>query len=226
MKLFQHAILTIHSITLYRVRALALPIPTAAAAATIVLPLITGASLRGVQSVNRRAKNASSSPTLVMFVLLIIYETVVATLALSHMVPASELTCGLDRQWTHLFSSKDAEKIRRIQDRHHCCGLRTAIDRAWPFPDKHHLAASCTQMFDRPQSCLAGWMQDMQMTAGLMLLVVVVVFLTKVGCLVPWWLSVCLVSFTDFTIVAGIACRLPSPKPLVSCMDRLYFPLP
>ena len=175
---------------MYRVRAFSLPIPIVATTATIFLPLITGVSLRGAQSLIRRTKQVLSWPVLTIFVVLIIYETAIATLALAHIIPSSEFSCGLDRRWAQLFSSKNAQVIRRIQDRHHCCGLHSVQDRAWPFPDKHHTVASCTEAFDRQRSCLMGWRQDEQIASGLMLLVAILVFLIKVNFLASRWLAI------------------------------------
>jgi hypothetical protein len=112
--------------------------------------------------------------------LLVIYETAIATLALTHIAPPGDLTCGLDRQWARLFSSKNAQAIRSIQDRHQCCGLHSVVDRAWPFPDRSHTASSCVEAFDRQRSCLGGWRRDEQIAGGLMLFVAVSVFLLKV----------------------------------------------
>lgn len=129
----------------------------------------------------RRAKSWSSRPALAVFMLLVIYDTVIATLALTHMAPPGDLACGLDREWARLFSSKNAQAIRRIQDRHQCCGLHSVLDRAWPFEDRHHTASSCVEAFDRQQSCFGAWRRDEQITGGLMLIVAIVVFLLKVG---------------------------------------------
>ena len=70
--------------------------------------------------------------------------------------------------------------VRRIQDRHHCCGFNSPLDRAWPFPSRRHTAAACLEAFGRNQSCRDGWLGDEQVTAGLMLLVALFAFLLKV----------------------------------------------
>ena len=116
-----------------------------------------------------------------IFVLLVIYETALATLALTHVAPPSELICGLERQWITMFSNKNAEAIRRIQEQFQCCGFRTVQDRAWPFPGRGHTVRACVEAFGRSKSCLGGWRQMEQVTAGLILLVAVVAFLLKVG---------------------------------------------
>ncbi|KAL2042324.1 hypothetical protein N7G274_004813 [Stereocaulon virgatum] len=173
-------------IALYRIRAFAIPISRVTATATIILPVLTGISLRGAQRLASRsngsltnAKPSLSWATIIIFMLLTIYETAIATLALTHMAPPSNLNCQLHQQWSRLFSNKDAEVIRRIQDRYQCCGLRSTVDMAWPFPDRSHPVTACRDAFNRQNSCLGGWRRDEQMTAGLMLLVAGVVFLIK-----------------------------------------------
>ena len=122
----------------------------------------------------------SINATISLMMLLVIYDTVIATLALTHMTPPDDLSCHLERQWGWLFSSKNADVIRRIQDRHQCCGLHSVQDRAWPFPDSSHTAAACYEAFGRQRSCFGGWRQDEQITGGLMLVVAVVAFLVQV----------------------------------------------
>ena len=96
------------------------------------------------------------------------------------MAPPGELTCGLEREWARLFSSKNAESIRRFQDRHQCCGLHSLLDRTWPFPDGSHTTHSCVQAFDRQRNCFDDWRRDELLTGDLMLFIAVVVFLLKV----------------------------------------------
>ena len=168
---------------MYRVRALSLPIPAVTASAAIILPIVTGLTLRGSQALAIRAKHTLPGLHIVLLVLLIIYDTALATLALAHMAPPSELDCGLDHRWARLFSNKNAEVVRRIQDRHQCCGLRSPMDRAWPFPDSRHRATSCIETLDRQRRCLEGWRQDEQVVAGLMLFVAIGTFLIKASIL-------------------------------------------
>ena len=127
-----------------------------------------------------RTKMSFSWSAIVVFVLLVIYETAIATLALTHIAPPSELTCGLERQWSALFSGKNAEAIRRIQEQFQCCGFRSVQDRAWPFPDRSHSVRACVESFGRRSSCLGGWRQMEQVTGGLILLVAVMTFSLKV----------------------------------------------
>lgn len=176
---------------LYRIQAFSLPISTVTATATIILPVITGVSLRGAQRLsirangsNTRAKISFSWSAILVFVLLIIYETAIATLALTHLAPSSELICGLERQWGALFSDKNADKIRRIQENLQCCGFRNVQDRAWPFPDRTHNARACVEAFGRNTGCLGGWRKMEQVTGGLILLIAIVTFLLKLLMLV------------------------------------------
>ncbi|KAM0806137.1 hypothetical protein BDR22DRAFT_791199, partial [Usnea florida] len=170
-----------------RIRAFSLPISTVTATATIILPVITGISLHGAQRLslradasNARTKMSFSWSAIVVFVLLVIYETAIATLALTHVAPPSELICGLERQWSTLFSDRNAEAIRSIQDQFQCCGFRSVQDRAWPFPGRDHTAKACVEAFGRSSSCLGSWRQMEQVTGGLILLIAIVTFLLKV----------------------------------------------
>lgn len=152
------------------------------------MPVITGA---GLQRAYRIAAHANGRPagakflftwsSFVAFIVLIIYDTVIATLALTSMGPANDLICPLERTWSRFFSNKNSAIIRTIQERHQCCGFRNVQDRAWPFPDRSHTTRSCADTFDRQQSCLGDWRQDLQITAGLILLVAVTVFVLKVS---------------------------------------------
>lgn len=169
---------------MFRVRSLALPISNITAMATIILPILAGVILRSLTYEShegpRDAKIRYSWSMIILVMLLIVYETVIATLALTCITPPNDLSCHLERQWSWLFSNKNADVIRRIQDRHQCCGLHSVRDRAWPFPDRGHTAAACHEAFGRRRSCFGGWKQDEQITAGLMLSVAVVAFLIKV----------------------------------------------
>ncbi|KAL2057388.1 hypothetical protein ABVK25_002441 [Lepraria finkii] len=169
-----------------RIKNLGIPISIVTATATTLLPVITAGSLLSTQKLASgfngslaNAKLSISWTTIVVFMLLIIYDTIIATLALNHMTPPSNLTCHLEQQWGRLFSSKNAEIIRRIQDRHQCCGLHSVVDKAWPFADGSHPVTACRDAFNRQNSCFGEWRRDEQITAGLLLLVAGVMFLIK-----------------------------------------------
>ena len=210
---------------MYRIKAYAIPLSRVTATATIILPVITGIGMRSAQTLASRsngfapkAKNSIPWTPTVVFMLLVIYDTAIATLALTHMVPPASLTCPLKRQWELLFSHKNVEVIRRIQERHQCCGFRNKHDMAWPFPDKRHTINACAETFKREQGCLGEWRKDVQITAGLLLLVAVVVFLLKVSQMVL--LHGELVSpgmrDVDFDILARDAFLLPKPRSVPS----------
>ena len=97
------------------------------------------------------------------------------------MVPPSELTCHLDRQWQQMYSSKESERIKRIQDTYNCCGLHSAKDRAWPFPAKDRAVTACSTTFGRSKSCFGRWRRDEQISAGLFLMVALTTFVVKVS---------------------------------------------
>ena len=167
---------------------MSLPISKATGIAALILPLATGLGLQGGSSLSRRSANSSvkghsslSWSTIAIFVALTIYETVIVTLALTHMVPPSDLTCHLDRQWRQMYSNKNADGIKRIQDAHNCCGLHSVKDMAWPFPAKGRPATACTDTFGRGKSCFGSWRRDEQISAGLFLFVALTTFMLKVS---------------------------------------------
>ncbi|KAL8924199.1 MAG: hypothetical protein Q9208_004163 [Pyrenodesmia sp. 3 TL-2023] len=139
---FQHQILIalaiIAAVSLSQIHHLSLPIPTGTPVAAIILPLLTGISIQATQSLLVRPtttsslsirQQASSSPAPWLlpatFLFLTIYETVLATLSLTHLLPSSVLTCQLSERWLGLWRAHDGNAIRRIQDAHQCCGFNT-----------------------------------------------------------------------------------------------------
>ncbi|EON67738.1 hypothetical protein W97_06992 [Coniosporium apollinis CBS 100218] len=177
-----------------------LPIPAGLGAFTVALPAIAGlAVVNSMNSSRRRHKldrNTSQSPRRlqVFLFLLIVYETVIATLAGTHITPASNLRCGLDDKWHSLFHNRDVDRIRRIQDQFRCCGLHSVYDMAWPFQDKTHVKSPCAESFDRQQSCFPAWRAEEQKVAGLLLLVSILVFLWQTAVVAsplpePSWLD-------------------------------------
>ncbi|KAI9833202.1 MAG: hypothetical protein M1819_003825 [Sarea resinae] len=169
------------------IRLLSLPIPQVFAVFTVILPLITGLSLQTASRLllrdARRRGPQQARPTLLclgIFAVQLIYETVIATLSLTYMVPG----CALEAQWSHLYRSKDGDAIRRIQDRFQCCGFNTRVDRAWPFPHGRPGDGfgpnQCERMYEgRNRACGGPWRQAEQTHAGLFFLVAAVVFLVK-----------------------------------------------
>jgi hypothetical protein len=115
----------------------------------------------------------------VLVLTLSILETVLATLAGTYILPVSGLQCGLDNRWQRMFKTKDQNAIRRIQDAFNCCGLHSVKDRAWPFPDDRKDANTCQAITRRTQSCFGLWRREEQGVAGMVLLVVIMVFAWK-----------------------------------------------
>jgi hypothetical protein len=171
-----------------RIDNLSLPISPILTLFTVVLPLVAGVSTHGTTTFSRRRRknkvqqSTFSLPLLAVYAALLIYETVVGTLATTHIVPPSTLLCGLDERWTQLFRNKDANSIRAIQDTLSCCGFRTPVDRAWPFG--FHQPSTCRETFNRSGSCLGPWRKAEQIYAGLLLLVSALVFVLTV-CATP-----------------------------------------
>lgn len=128
-------------------------------------PLFCAAKLLPV-NVLRSSKTIS-----VVFISLIIYQTVLATLPATYLGPADNLTCGLDQKWVSPFREKEADPIRRIQKAFRCCGLHSVKYKAWPFPDKIHRVDACVISFSRQVSCFSSWRTKERRAAGLLLLV-------------------------------------------------------
>ncbi|KAJ9649349.1 hypothetical protein H2199_000124 [Coniosporium tulheliwenetii] len=148
------------------IRHYSLPIPAGLGAFTVALPAIAGLAVENSMNSSRRRhkldRNTSRSPRRlqVFLFILVVYETVIATLAGTHLAPASTLRCGLDDKWHSLFHNRDVNRIRRIQDEFQCCGLHSVYDMAWPFQDRTHHGRA-----------------EEQKVAGLLMLVPILVFL-------------------------------------------------
>jgi hypothetical protein len=96
------------------------------------------------------------------------YETILATLSLTDIVP----NCGLEDQWKKLWRNKDADAIQRIQDRFSCCGFNTVYDKLG--------ADQCKRLYGRDRSCVGPWRQAQQMNSGLLFTVAGTIFVAKV----------------------------------------------
>jgi len=163
-----------------QIRFLSLPISEALALLTVVLPLITGISTQGVSGlIKRSSQNEQYQLTIPLIAVIgfqLIYETVIATLALTYIIPPSSLDCSLARRWLELYRVRDTDGIRAIQDSFTCCGFRTVTDMAFPWGEP----SSCPTTFERNKSCLGPWRQAQQKNAGMLLLVAITVFIVKV----------------------------------------------
>ena len=172
---------------LYNIWALSLPISNATGIAGVLLPIVTASGLESLRALlvshdrSSRGNKILTWSIIPIFVLLVIYDTVIATLSLTNMASNDNLNCALDRTWDRLFRSKDSAGIRRIQDAHQCCGLHSILDRAWPFQNRDHGVNACAKAFNRTKACLGSWRRDEQIAAGLLLLVALSTFLLKVS---------------------------------------------
>ncbi|KAF1988992.1 hypothetical protein K402DRAFT_12228 [Aulographum hederae CBS 113979] len=170
----------------HQVREFSLPIPSLLSILTVFLPAISGLTLETTftrtPSKLLKPKKKSTVPRfsrafLISVFILTVYETAVAALLGEHIGPTGGLRCGLDETWRRLYSKKDSDAIRRIQDAGDCCGLHSGLDMAWPFPAKGVRPDRCLERFERTASCFEGWRAREQSVAGLMLAVVIGVFL-------------------------------------------------
>lgn len=165
-----------------QIRYLSLPIPQALAFLTVVLPIITGVSTHASYMLVKRSSKELSELTLPLVAVIgfqLVYETAIATLALTYMIPPASLRCGLAEKWLSLYNSKNGMAIGKIQDALDCCGLNSVKDKAFPFQRDGH-ASTCAIDFGRSQTCFGGWRKAEQTTAGLLFLVAVITFLIKV----------------------------------------------
>jgi hypothetical protein len=157
---------------------------------TTALPIVSGLLLECGYDLTRRqerrqhlSRGEIQRPPLVIVAntLIFIYSTVVITLVGTHAAPPSGLDCGLRERWQTLFKHKDASAIRQIQDAFECCGFANSHDMAWPFPDKTHKADACEVTYHgRMNGCLRSWKAEEQVIAGMLMVVVGMVFLWQV----------------------------------------------
>lgn len=179
--IYELMLLLLSSYSYSQIRFLSLPISQALGLFTVVLPLITGVSTQGAYGLIQRSSKKENYhltiPLIAVIGFQLIYETVVATLAMGYIVPPSALKCGLDERWQFLFRQKNEKAIRTIQDSFDCCGLNSVVDRAFPFSGNR---SECANIYGRDKSCFAEWRKAEQTNAGLFLLVAFVVFVIKV----------------------------------------------
>ncbi len=173
-----------HSYAYSNIYTLSLPIPKALTVLTILLPLFAFLSTQSVYLLLKRSSKTLTLPILGLLALQLVYETAITTLALTHILPPSSLTCGLHDRWQELYRTKNAAAIQEIQNALKCCGLNSVVDMAWPW-SVNNKASTCSQRFGRKESCFAGWRKSEQNNAGLLVLVAVVVFGMKVGFSLP-----------------------------------------
>lgn len=146
----------------------------------MLLPLLTP----GVLFFETRNLNRKISLRLPQFIFLItiILDTILLTYALSALNP-NFLSCQLETQWLALFRHKNSASIRNIQDRFDCCGFKSVLDKAWPFPSKleKHGADACVRAFSRRgRACMQGLIMEERKVLGIMIAIGGVSLLSKV----------------------------------------------
>ncbi|KAF2794544.1 hypothetical protein K505DRAFT_407462 [Melanomma pulvis-pyrius CBS 109.77] len=173
-----------------RTNRLSSPISDVLSGFTTALPIVAGLLLEGgydltrQQERRRRApRGETARPPLVIIAntIIFIYSSVVITLLGTHAAPASGLDCGLEETWKKMFSKKNEDGIRAIQDAFKCCGFANSHDRAWPFPSKGHDIHSCETAFGRTNGCFGPWKREEQNMAGVLMGVVGLVFIWQVA---------------------------------------------
>ena len=162
----------------------ALPIPNILSGLAVALPPLAGIALETVISLNEglAAKNQLSQSSYFLYVIsfLLIYESVLAALAGTHLAPVGGLNCPLGERWQSLFSAK-SNRIQAIQDAFSCCGFRSLEDMAFPFPDARHGADTCEVRYERDIRCLEPWREEERKVAIMLLVIPIAVFVWKVG---------------------------------------------
>ncbi|CZT22912.1 uncharacterized protein RCC_08619 [Ramularia collo-cygni] len=173
---------------LHQTHKYSLPIPTILSALTVALPPLAGITLETLVSFQYQLaskKGATQTSKIFQFVngAFLIYETILATLAGTHIYPIGGLLCPLHDKWQDLFSKKDSGRIRQIQNAFQCCGFSTTKEMAWPFPGNGRGADACVVRYAERagKACLGSW-RDMERKVAIILMVVPLgVFLWKVA---------------------------------------------
>ncbi|KND87094.1 hypothetical protein TOPH_08278 [Tolypocladium ophioglossoides CBS 100239] len=163
---------------------LSIPISPALTIITMVLPLLAATNAIFYPRLRRWASSTAPRRVLAMTLqaLQAIVTTVMATLFFSMIVPSAARTCLLSTTWQRLFSTHDADSIRRIQDAFACCGFNTVRDRAWPFPSQQ-TSRQCTETYGRHTACAGPWQAALQRNVGLEFGVVLAVALLQLASL-------------------------------------------
>ncbi|OQO09198.1 hypothetical protein B0A48_06089 [Cryoendolithus antarcticus] len=187
--LYLIALTILAAYALHSTRTLTLPIPNILTALTAALPALAGLTLSGAQTLSsalapkgKHARNRFDAPPpplsqskilLSAVAFLLVYETIIGTLAGTRIWPIDGLECNLHSTWQSLFRSKNAARITAIQDAFNCCGFSGVKDMAFPFPDATHGGDACVVRYERTERCLEGWRGEERKVAGMLLAVVV-----------------------------------------------------
>lgn len=182
--LYLLALTTLAAYALHQTHAHNLPIPNILTALTVALPPLAGLALETSISLSAglAAKNQLSRSHIFQIVtsLLLVYETVIATLAGSRIYPIGGLECQLRERWQQMFRAKNADRVRAIQDAFQCCGFGGVKDMAFPFPDASHGGDACVVRYERTTRCLEPWREQERRVAVMLLVVPLAVFAWKV----------------------------------------------
>ncbi|RDA87605.1 hypothetical protein CP532_3953 [Ophiocordyceps camponoti-leonardi (nom. inval.)] len=144
---------------------LSLPLRPSLTIITILLPIISAANAISYHRLLRSAQRRTLIRAMTLQALQAILTVVFATLFFSQMVPSVARTCVMSDRWQRLFSSRDVDSVRRIQDALNCCGFRTVLDRPWPFPGDQG-ARECADTYRRDVPCSEPWELALQRTCG------------------------------------------------------------
>jgi hypothetical protein len=162
-----------------------LPIADIIGGLAVALPALAGVALETVISLNERLAQKGHLQTSRIFqitvVAFLVFETVLATLAGTHISPPGSLNCALRERWGSLFHSKSSDEIRRIQDAFNCCGLNSPKDMAYPFPGNGRDANACMVRYERTTACIDPWREEERKVAIMLLIVPLAVFVWKVS---------------------------------------------
>lgn len=159
---------------------------------TLALPPIAGITIELSNALgtalaskpkHRQAAKSTIPPILLpgtlTLALLLIYETVMATLAGARIAPIPPITAALKAKWEAMYAARDDRHINRLQTRFKCCGFEGPGDMSLPrgeavcMPDKHGVVAEV--------GCLEKWRGEQRLVAGIMLAVAVGVFIWMVS---------------------------------------------
>ncbi|KAK5111975.1 hypothetical protein LTR62_004509 [Meristemomyces frigidus] len=167
------------------------PIPDVLISLALALPFLSGIALETLLSHHSRLlaqktksqQHQASGVFQLITAFFLILETVLATLAGTHLAPQGSLNCALRERWLALFRSKNGEAIRRIQDGLRCCGLVNGRDMAFPFPGQGRGSDACQVAYGRETGCLEPWRGAERRVAALLLVVPIGVFVWKLAIL-------------------------------------------
>lgn len=197
---------------------LSIPLPALTSTLSLILPLLTPGALF-FQGRNLNRKISLRLPQFI-FLVTIILDTILLTYAVSALNPTF-LGCQLETQWLTLFRHNNNAAIRGIQDRLECCGFRTLVHNAWPFPiDSDGRADACKRAFPRRErACMNGLMVEERKILGIMIAVGGVSLLSKVR-IIRFFHSFCLSD--SCSLLLGLARNCESKKKWIETSYRLY----